>query len=139
MGLFDGVGSAGAGATADLAACFSLPVILVIDTGGLGSEGRLLLFVVPASGVDLDEALADRLRTALRTTLSPRHVPDEIHRIEEVPQTLNGKKMEVPIKQILAGTPVEHAVRLDAMANPGSIDAFVRFADRDPDSSSWAR
>jgi acetoacetyl-CoA synthetase len=101
---------------------------LVIDTGGLGREGRLLLFVVPAAGVELDEDLADRLRQALREGLSPRHVPDEIHQIDEVPQTLNGKKMEVPIKAILAGAPVERAVRRDAMANPGSIDAFVRLA-----------
>jgi acetoacetyl-CoA synthetase len=108
-----------------------LPEILdsvVIDTGGLGREGRLLLFVVPATGVQIEEALEQRIRDALRTELSPRHVPDEIHQIDEVPKTLNGKKMEVPIKQILAGVPVERAARLDAMANPSSIDAFVRLA-----------
>lgn len=102
---------------------------LVIDTGALGREGRLLLFVVPAVDVHLDEQLGRRIRDALRDGLSPRHVPDEIHQIDEVPQTLNGKKMEVPIKQILAGVPVEQAVRRDAMANPGSIEAFVRLAE----------
>jgi len=106
-----------------------LPEILdsvVIDTGGLGRQGRLLLFVVPVAGVQLDEPLTQRIRNALREELSPRHVPDEIHQIDEVPKTLNGKKMEVPIKQILAGVPIERAARLDAMANPSSIDAFVR-------------
>lgn len=108
-----------------------LPEVLdsvVIDTGGSGREGRLLLFVVPAAGVQIEEALEQRIRDALRTELSPRHVPDEIHQIDEIPKTLNGKKMEVPIKQILAGVPVERAARLDAMANPSSIDAFVRLA-----------
>lgn len=101
---------------------------LVIDTGGLGREGRLLLFVVPAAGLRLDEQLSQRIRESLREGISPRHVPDEIHEIAEVPQTLNGKKMEVPVKEILAGTPIEQAVRRDAMANPSSIDAFVRLS-----------
>ena len=101
---------------------------LVIDTGGLGREGRLLLFVVLSSGAQLDDQLRHRIGLALREDLSPRHVPDEIHQIDEVPLTLNGKKLEVPIKQILAGTPVDRAVRRDAMANPGSIDAFFRLA-----------
>jgi acetoacetyl-CoA synthetase len=111
---------------------------LVIDTGGLGSEGRLLLFVVPVPGIELDEELAGRIRAELRTSLSPRHVPDEIHRIPEVPQTLNGKKLEVPVKQILAGTPIEQAVRRDAMANPESIEAFAQFIDRSPDRPNSA-
>jgi len=101
---------------------------MVIDTGGLGREGRLLLFVVAAAGGQLDDQLRRRIRDALREELSPRHVPDEIHQIGAVPLTLNGKKMEVPVKQILAGTPVDKAVRLDAMANPESLDAFVRLA-----------
>ncbi|MDH3396998.1 MAG: hypothetical protein OEM81_04105, partial [Acidimicrobiia bacterium] len=100
---------------------------LVIDTGELGREGRLLLFVVPAAGTTLDDQLRRRIQHALREGLSPRHVPDEIHQIDEVPLTINGKKMEVPVKQILAGTPVDRAVRRDAMANPRSMDAFVRF------------
>jgi acetoacetyl-CoA synthetase len=98
---------------------------LVIDTGGLGRDGRLLLFVVPVAGAQLDDGLRRRIEDALRTELSPRHVPDEVHQIAEIPLTLNGKKMEVPVKQILAGVPVYQAVRQDAMANPGSLDAFV--------------
>ncbi len=99
---------------------------LVIDTGGLGREGRLLLFMVPAAGHELDDQLRQRIQHALREGLSPRHVPDEMHEIDEVPLTLNGKKMEVPVKQILAGIPVDRAARRDAMANPHALDAFVR-------------
>jgi acetoacetyl-CoA synthetase len=98
---------------------------LVIDTGGSGRHGHLLLFVVPAAGIQLNEGLRRRIQTALRDGLSPRHVPDEIHQIAEIPLTLNGKKMEVPVKQILAGVPVDRAVRRDAMANPGSLEPFV--------------
>ena len=101
---------------------------LVIDTGGLGREGRLLLFLVTVTGTQLDDGLRRRIRDALRTELSPRHVPDEIHQIAEIPLTLNGKKMEVPVKQILAGVPVEQAARRDAMVNPGALDAFDEFA-----------
>ncbi len=98
---------------------------LVVDTGRLGAEGRLLLFVALQEGVRLDERLAGKIKDALRRDLSPRHVPDEIHQIDEVPRTLNGKKMEVPVKRILAGVPVEEAVRRDAMANPDAIEAFA--------------
>jgi acetoacetyl-CoA synthetase len=87
-----------------------------------------LLFLVPVAGTQLDDGLRHRIRDGLRTELSPRHVPDEIHQIAEIPLTLNGKKMEVPVKQILAGVPVEQAARRDAMANPGSLDAFDEFA-----------
>ena len=101
---------------------------LVIDTGRLGRDGRLLLFVVLVAGIQLDDGLRRRIEDALRVGLSPRHVPDEIHLIDEIPLTLNGKKMEVPVKQILAGVPIERAVRRDAMANPGSLDAFAAFS-----------
>jgi acetoacetyl-CoA synthetase len=112
---------------------------LVIDTGGLGREGRLLLFVVPGTGTTLDDQLRRRIQDALRERLSPRHVPDEIYEIDEVPLTLNGKKMEVPVKQILAGTPVDRAARRDAMANPRSLDAFARFVNPDSSDDSSGR
>ncbi len=98
---------------------------LAVDTGALGREGELWLFVVLAEGAALDEALAGRLRSTLRERLSPRHVPDEIRAIPEVPKTLSGKKLEVPIKRILTGTPVERAVNLGTLANPRSIEALL--------------
>jgi acetoacetyl-CoA synthetase len=98
---------------------------LVVDTGQLGAEGRLLLYVAPAPGATLSEELADRLRRALRSALSPRHVPDEIHEVPGIPRTLSGKKLEVPVRKILLGTPVERAANPDAMANPEVLVHFT--------------
>ena len=106
---------------------------LVIDTSrARGTDGQLLCFVVLAA----DASLADvepRLRQALRTQLSPRHVPDRFVVIEDVPRTLNGKKCEVPVKRILAGTPPEMAVSRDALRNPEALQPFLRMArESDP-------
>ena len=97
---------------------------LVIDTSAAGVEGKLLLYVVPEAGTDLAE-LRDRLRSTIRRELSPRHVPDEILAIDEVPRTLNGKKCEVPVKRVLAGVPVEQAVSAGALKNPEAMAPFV--------------
>ncbi len=101
---------------------------LVVDTGQLGSEGRLLLFVVPRSGVSLDEELQARIREKIRQELSPRYVPDEIYAVSDIPRTLNEKKLEVPVKRILTGTPPEKAVSPDAISNPRSIHFFIDLA-----------
>ncbi len=98
---------------------------LVVDTGRLGAEGRLILYVVPAAGHQLDENLAGRLRAALRAQLSPRHVPDEIHQVPGVPRTLSGKKLEVPVRKILLGTPPERAADPNALADPDVLRYFV--------------
>jgi acetoacetyl-CoA synthetase len=98
---------------------------LVIDTSGAGrTDGELLCFVVLSGAVTLDE-VEPKLRQALRTQLSPRHVPDRFAVIDEVPRTLNGKKCEVPVKKILAGTPPEQAVSPDALRNPDSLTPFI--------------
>ncbi|WP_018653409.1 acetoacetate--CoA ligase [Actinomadura flavalba] len=98
---------------------------LVIDTGRLGQEGRLLLYVQLTPGRELTDDLAARLRRALRDALSPRHVPDAIHVVPGVPRTLSGKKLEVPVRKILQGTPVERAANPDSMANPESLAYFT--------------
>ena len=98
---------------------------LVVDTGHQGQAGRLLLFIVMAEGSELDERLIGVLRAKIRTELSPRHVPDAILAIDEVPKTLNGKKLEIPVKRVLEGVPVAEAISAGAMANPASIDFFV--------------
>ncbi|GIH68823.1 acetoacetate--CoA ligase [Sphaerimonospora thailandensis] len=98
---------------------------LVIDTGRLGQEGRLLLYVTLADGATLSNELISRLRTALRGELSPRHVPDEIHAVPGIPRTLSGKKLEIPVRKILLGTPVEQAANPDSMANPEVLRHFV--------------
>jgi acetoacetyl-CoA synthetase len=101
---------------------------LVVDTGQLGEEGRLLLYVQPADGGSLPEELIGRIRATLRSTLSPRHVPDEIRVVPGIPRTLSGKKLEVPVRKILLGTPVEKAANPDAMANPEVLAHFVPVA-----------
>jgi acetoacetyl-CoA synthetase len=97
---------------------------LVIDTGQLGQEGRLLLYVTLAEGATLSESLQRTLCDALRKELSPRHVPNEIHAVPGIPRTLSGKKLEVPVRKILLGTPVEQAANPDAMANPEVLRHF---------------
>jgi acetoacetyl-CoA synthetase len=97
---------------------------LVIDTSAAGVEGRLLLFVVLADGASLDEVSIE-LKKRIRTELSPRHVPDDVIRIDEVPRTLNGKKCEIPVKRVLAGTPLDSAVAQGALQNPGAMEPFV--------------
>ncbi|GAA3653026.1 acetoacetate--CoA ligase [Nonomuraea antimicrobica] len=98
---------------------------LVIDTGQLGQEGRLLLYVTLAEGAELTEPLERALRDALRKELSPRHVPNEIRAVPGIPRTLSGKKLEVPVRKILLGTPVAEAANLDAMANPEVLRHFT--------------
>jgi acetoacetyl-CoA synthetase len=93
-----------------------------------GGAGELLLFVVLAEGVELDDALRTRIARELRTALSPRHVPDEIHQVRAVPRTLSAKKLEVPVKKILTGTPVDAAAARGALANPESLLAFEELA-----------
>jgi acetoacetyl-CoA synthetase len=94
---------------------------------GIGM-GELLLFVVPAAGVEVDDELKARIAGELRRSLSPRHVPDAIHGVPGIPRTLSGKKLEVPVKRILTGTPTDVAASRGALANPDSLDAFERLA-----------
>ncbi len=98
---------------------------LVVDTGRLGQEGELILFVVPADGQELDGELAGRIKAALRAELSPRHVPNEIRPVPGIPRTLSGKKLEVPVRKILLGTPVSEAADPQALANPEVLKFFV--------------
>jgi acetoacetyl-CoA synthetase len=101
---------------------------LVVDLEYLGRESYMPLFVVLRAAVALDDALKDRLTQAIRSALSARHVPSEIIAIPEVPRTLSGKKMELPIKRLLLGHPLEKVAHADAMANPASLAWFVEFA-----------
>ncbi|MDP1820827.1 MAG: acetoacetate--CoA ligase [Acidimicrobiales bacterium] len=94
-----------------------------------GGPGRLLLFVVPAPGAEVDDDLRARLGGALRTQLSPRHVPDELHAVAAVPRTLSGKKLEVPVKRILLGQPADAVASEDALADPRALDPYRALAD----------
>jgi acetoacetyl-CoA synthetase len=101
---------------------------LVIDLEYLGRESFMALFVVPRAPHGLTDDLKRRLLEAIRTQLSARHVPNDVFAIAEVPRTISGKKLEVPVKKILLGQPPERACNRSAMANPQSIDWFVGFA-----------
>jgi acetoacetyl-CoA synthetase len=103
---------------------------LVVDTGSLDGDalGKLWLFVVLAPGLALDSELKRRLKDVIRRDLSPRHVPDHVVAVAEVPRTLNGKKLEVPVKRILLGTPPEKAASRDTLKNPAALDPFVALA-----------
>jgi len=101
---------------------------LVVDIPREGTEGWMPLFVVLAEGAELDDELKKRVAAAIRTRCSPRHVPNEMVAITEVPRTLSGKVLEVPVKRILTGTPVERAASPDSMTNPHSLAFFVDYA-----------
>ncbi|MGC4887082.1 acetoacetate--CoA ligase [Micromonospora sp. DT227] len=105
----------------------SVVVHLEDDEGG---AGELLLFVVLADGLELDDAMRKKICRELRTALSPRHVPDEIHQVRAVPRTLSAKKLEVPVKKILTGTPVDAAAAKGALVNPESLNAFAALAQQ---------
>lgn len=101
---------------------------LVIDLEYLGRPSWMALFVVPRQAELFTPGLVQRLKDAIRTQLSARHVPDEVLMIAEVPRTISGKKLEVPVKKILLGQSPEKACNRSSMANPGSIDAFIALA-----------
>ncbi|MBL8334473.1 MAG: acetoacetate--CoA ligase [Rubrivivax sp.] len=103
---------------------------LVVDLEYLGRPSWMPLFVVLRPGIALDAALEQRLRSAIRVAMSPRHVPDAIYQVEAIPRTLSGKKMELPVKKLLLGADPAKVLNRDAMANADSIDWFVALARR---------
>jgi acetoacetyl-CoA synthetase len=86
------------------------------------------LFVVLAEGEELSDALTRELARRVREECSPRHVPSEAVAVAEVPRTLSGKVLEVPVKRILMGEPAERVASRDSLANPAALDWFERFA-----------
>ena len=103
---------------------------LVVDVPREGAEAWMPLFVVLRPGVGLDPSLAEQIRRVIRTACSARHVPDEVIAVAEVPRTLSGKLLEVPVKRILMGLPPERAAARDALANPAALEPFVTLAQR---------
>ena len=88
------------------------------------------LFVVIKGDIKLDDTLKVKIRKKIRRSLSPRHVPDEIYSVPEIPRTLNAKKLEVPVKKILSGIPPEKALNVDSMSNPKSINYFLKLGQQ---------
>ena len=105
---------------------------LVVDISDEKGKSSLLLFVVLKDGVQLTDELKDTINRQIRSYCSPRHVPNGVFEIEEVPRTLNGKKLEVPIKKILMGVPPEQAVNRGSMSNPQSLEFFIEMSKKYP-------
>ncbi len=104
---------------------------LVVDLPGndpAHPDGWMPLFVVLREGASLDDSLVAEIRRRVREDCSPRHVPNEIRQISEVPRTLSGKILEVPVKRILSGTPADQAASRESLANPEALDYFVSLA-----------
>jgi acetoacetyl-CoA synthase len=101
---------------------------LVIGVELAGGAYYMPLFVTLKEAIRLDEALKTKIRTKLRHTISPHYVPDEIIAISEVPRTLSGKKLEIPVKKLFSGQSLEHVVSRDTLSNPHVLDEFVAIA-----------
>jgi acetoacetyl-CoA synthetase len=108
---------------------------LIVNLDLPNSQFFMPMFVKLAPGRKLDEKLDKSLRKALRDRYTPRHVPDKIYQVEDIPYTITGKKMEVPVRRILMGTPLEKAANPSVMRNPESLDYFLRFAAEKTDYS----
>ncbi len=102
---------------------------MVVDLEYLGRPSFMPLFVVLNPGFTLDETLKSRIAQQIRSKASPRHVPSDVYQVDEIPRTLTGKKMEVPVRKLLLGARPEKVVSPDAMANPQSFDFYVRLAE----------
>jgi acetoacetyl-CoA synthetase len=101
---------------------------LVVDVPREGTDGWMPLFVVLRDGAELSDELVAEIKKRIREDCSPRHVPNEIRAIAEVPRTLSGKALEVPVKRILMGESVDKAASRDSLQNPKSLDYFVELA-----------
>jgi acetoacetyl-CoA synthetase len=103
---------------------------LVVDVPREGSENWMPLFVVLQEGAELDDDLVAEIRKRIREDCSPRHVPNDVFAVKEVPRTLSGKLLEVPVKRILSGADPEKAASRDSLANPEALDWFVELAQK---------
>lgn len=103
---------------------------LVIDLEVRGKSGSLIFFLVLKEGYSLDDELRSKLKKQIRENLSPRFIPDEIYAVKDIPKTLNGKKMEVPIRKLLLGFDAEKVINADSMGNPDSLGFFMELAKK---------
>ena len=101
---------------------------LIIGVEQPGGRYYMPLFVVLREGSELDDALKTKIKSTLRTHISPHHVPDEIIQVSDVPRTLSGKKLEVPIKKLFMGVPLEKAISVDALSNPQALQFYSELA-----------
>jgi len=106
---------------------------LIVNLDLPGGRFHMPLFVQLVDGLRLDDRIQDKIRDRLRHEYTPRHVPDRIVQVPDIPITLTGKKLEVPVRKILLGVPPDEAANRNAMANPGSLDFFADYATKQQD------
>lgn len=104
---------------------------LAVDVATKGKGEELVLFVTLNKGARLDKTLVNRIGSQIRSDLSPRYLPDRILGVPSIPRTLNGKKLEVPVKRILAGADPEKVVNRGTLADPPSLDRFLEIARKE--------
>lgn len=107
--------------------CEEVQDSLVLTTENNKGQSQMLLFVQMKANFSFDDALMDKIKQELRKQGSPRHVPDAIYEVPDIPYTLSGKKMEIPVKKIVEGVPLTKAVTLEVVKNPESFDYWVGF------------
>ena len=100
---------------------------IVIDTGFELKDGKILLFVQLQNGLKINPSMKLEIISKIKSDLSPRYIPNSIFQVSQIPTTLNGKKLEIPIKKILNGSDIEEAVNLGTVKNPDSLSEFIKF------------
>ncbi|WP_216638020.1 acetoacetate--CoA ligase [Bacillus sp. FJAT-29814] len=103
---------------------------LIVDIPISPEESYMPLFIVLRDGAELSADLVTRINQTIRVNCSPRHVPNDIYCVKDLPKTLNGKKLEVPVKKILMGIPTEQAVNEGSLLNPETLQYFVEFRSK---------
>ena len=125
--------------TAEIYGCMDLidevDDALIVNLDLPGGNFFMPMFVKLANGLELDDDIDQKIRKTLKEQYSPRHVPEKIYQVDDIPYTLTGKKMEVPVRKILMGIPEEKAANRNVMSNPVSLDYFIRFAKERADYS----
>jgi acetoacetyl-CoA synthetase len=103
---------------------------LIVNIEQANGDHFMPLFIQMQEGHSLTDSIQKNIKKVLRSTYSPRHVPDAMIQVEDIPRTISGKKMETPVKKILMGMPVDAVASKDAMQNPKSLDFFISYAKK---------
>jgi acetoacetyl-CoA synthetase len=108
---------------------------IVVNLDLPGGQFFMPMFIKLADGLTLDEKIVNEIKTRLRREYTPRHIPDRFIQVPAIPTTLTGKKLEVPVRKLLMGVPLEKAANTSAMADPSALDAFIDYAHTQTDYS----
>ncbi|MFC2947485.1 acetoacetate--CoA ligase [Virgibacillus sediminis] len=103
---------------------------LIVDVPDQEGSSSTPLFVVMKEGTELTEAVRNKIKQHIREQCSPRHTPTGIYQIKDIPKTLNGKKLEIPVKKILMGQPADQVVNMGSLSNKESLQYFIKFAEK---------